>query len=90
MPLSEQTQICYEIPITFDSVVEQTEAFSVHLTMETNLPNEVSQKLSVTNTVTTVNIHDSSKLTSISMHNNYMGKCINVKSKFVFTLLTVQ
>ncbi len=65
MPLSEQTQICYEIPITFDSVVEQTEAFSVHLTMETNLPNEVSQKLSVTNTVTTVNIQDSSKLIPI-------------------------
>ena len=60
MPLSDLTRICYNIAIAFDSIIEQTERFSVDFVIETSLPNDVRERVTVANAVTNIIIEDSS------------------------------
>ena len=60
MPLSDLTRVCYDIAIAFDSIIEQTETFSVDFVIETSLPNEVRERVTVANAVTNIVIEDSS------------------------------
>lgn len=62
LPRSSQNEICYQVPITFDGVIEQDESFTVDLTIDTVLPESVREMLTVVREPLVVVIEDSSKL----------------------------
>ena len=60
--MSTQTELCYQIPIIFDGVVEENERFTVDLSIDTILPEGVREKLTVINEPLVIVIEDTSKL----------------------------